>query len=396
MPGDEPPPEYKVYRSRRRLFGGGSGDDGAKLSQLRERDRGPDRPGRSEPGRDERPDYAVHRAGGRRLRLPLPRRDRERGDGARKPIRVGRVVKWVLLVAVGWIVLSLALFMVSATLQRRNTSDAARNVLSSAGNPLTTPNTILVLGGDARQKGNAEPGASVGGPSRSDSILLMRVGGGKSARLSIPRDTVVNIPGHGRAKINAAYAVGGPSLAIQTVEQFLGIDVNHLVEVNFGNFGAFIDALGGINVPTGCVRSDINGGRSNGGYSLRLRAGKNHLSGKQALALARTRHNDCKPAENDLTRAKRQQHILAAIKGRLVSPATFFRAPWVAWQAPKAIRSDMGGPTLLGLFGAVQIGGNAQTRVLKPSGFETLPDGGAGLDVSPDEVRRDVRAFMRG
>jgi LCP family protein required for cell wall assembly len=245
-------------------------------------------------------------------------------------------------------------------------------------------------------KGLAEPGSQIGGPSRSDSILLIRPGGGKSARLSIPRDTVVDIPGHGRTKINAAYAIGGAKLTVTTIKQYLGIEINHVVQVNFDNFPSFIESLGGITVHTGCVVSDINGGRRNGGFSLRLRAGANHIDGRQALALARTRKNKCNPAENDLTRAKRQQKIMQAIKGRLLSPATFFRGPWVAWNAPKAIRSDMGGPSLLGLFAAIEAGGNPKTRVLKPSGFVTLPDGGSALEVSDAEKRREVAAFLRG
>jgi LCP family protein required for cell wall assembly len=366
-------PDYRVYRSKPRLF-----------------DRGGDTLG--EPREDgAQPEYEVQRSGRRLPRLPF----RRRGGGGRR-ITPGRVVKWLLLAVVGWIALSLVLFMVSATIQRKNTSDAARDALTSAGYPLTTPNTILVLGSDARQPGTKEPGADVGGPSRSDSILLIRTGGGTAARLSIPRDTVVDIPGHGRNKINAAYAIGGPALAIETVEQFLGLDVNHLVEVNFGNFPEFIDALGGIDVSTGCVKSDINGGTKNGGYSLRLRGGENHLSGKQALALARTRKNDCNPSENDLTRARRQQKILASIKSRLVSPAAFFRLPWIGWEAPKAIRSDMGGPTLLGVFGAIQTGGDAKDTVLTPTGAETLPDGGAGLDVDQAEVDRAREAFLKG
>ena len=130
-----------------------------------------------------------------------------------------------------------------------------------------------MLGSDARTKGTKEPGANVGGPSRSDTILLMRVGGGRSARLSIPRDTIADIPGHGPDKINAAYAYGGPALAIKTVKAYLGIEVNHLVEVNFANFPDFIDSLGGINYTGGCVVSKINGGFKNGGYTLRLRRG---------------------------------------------------------------------------------------------------------------------------
>ena len=133
--------------------------------------------------------------------------------------------------------------------------------------------------------------------------MLMRVGGGKSARLSIPRDTIVDIPGHGRDKINAAYAYGGPGLATKTVSQYLGIPINHIVEVNFENFPAFIDSLGGINYTGGCVVSNINGGRKNGGTTLRLRRGTHHLNGEQALALARTRKNECNTRQNDLNRA---------------------------------------------------------------------------------------------
>ena len=90
-------------------------------------------------------------------------------------------------------------------------SDAADTELGGAGYPLTSPNTVLVLGSDARTKDSKEPGANkIGQASRSDSILLLRIGGGKNATLSIPRDTVVDIPGSGQNKINAAYAIGGP------------------------------------------------------------------------------------------------------------------------------------------------------------------------------------------
>ena len=188
--------------------------------------------------------------------------------------------------------------------------------------------------------------------------MLMRVGGGKNARLSIPRDTIVDIPGHGRNKINAAYAFGGAALATETIENYLGLKVNHLIEVNFENFPDLIDAMGGITYDGGCVVSKINGGYKNGGYTLRLKKGKTHIDGKQALALARTRKNECNPAENDLTRARRQQKILCAMKSRLLSPGAFLRMPWIAWNTPKALRSDMSGPTLLGLFGALATSGS--------------------------------------
>jgi anionic cell wall polymer biosynthesis LytR-Cps2A-Psr (LCP) family protein len=166
--------------------------------------------------------------------------------------------------------------------------------------------------------------------------------------------------------------------------------------VNFGNFPEFIDSLGGIDVRTGCVVSRINGGNANGGYTLRLRAGENHIDGKQALALARTRKNDCRPSDNDLTRAKRQQKILAAIKDRILSPVTFVRLPLVSWNAPKAIRSDMAGPSLLGMFAASATGGSPATNVLRPTGSTTLPDGGAGLTITDEQKRVAVERFLRG
>ena len=374
-------PDYKVYRSRPRLTKGRDANAADGLQELR--DEAPEAP--RQPG--AAPQYTVHRR--RRLpRLSGLRRSRDRPGPSR--ITGRRVLKWALTAVGAWILLSAVLFLVSAQIQRSNTTEAAQSALKDSGYTLTSANTVLVLGSDARQKGSKEPGANVGGPSRSDSILLIRAGGGKSAKLSIPRDTIVDIPGQGRGKINAAYAIGGPSLTILTVEQYLGIDINHIVEVNFGNFPKFINTLGGIDVKTNCVRSDINGGRSNGGTSLRLKAGENHLSGKQALTLARTRTNKCHPNENDLTRAKRQQDVMAAIKSRLVSPSTFLRLPWVAWEAPKAIRSDMAGPSLFGLFGAVEIGGSPKPVVLGG----VLPGGSVG--VTEDEKRRAVRKFLKG
>ena len=244
-------------------------------------------------------------------------------------------MRWALLGVLAWVTLSAVLFMVSAQIQRGDLARRLGEELAPAPFPLFGANTILVLGSDARTEELAEPGATVGGPSRSDSIMLLRIGGGANASLSIPRDTVVDIPGSGTSKINAAYAIGGARLATRTVKQFLGVEVNHVVEVSFENFPQLVDALGGITVRTGCVISRINGGTSNGGYTLRLRRGEHELDGEQALALARTRKNDCRPAEDDRTRARRQQQIVAAMKDKVTSFETFVRLPWVSWAAPQ-------------------------------------------------------------
>jgi LCP family protein required for cell wall assembly len=355
--------------------------------------------GRDDDGIDPRggdgPDYEVH---GRRRRLdPRGWLRRGRGTGTGRRLTLGRVLRFVAFAALAWMLVSAIVFLISAQIQESKISSKAEGQLSSGGFTLTSPNTVLMLGSDARPKGTKEAGANtIGSPSRSDSILLMRVGGGANATLSIPRDTVVDIPGHGRDKINAAYAIGGPALAIKTVESYLGIDVNHLVEVNFENFPQLIDSLGGVTYKGGCVVSKINGGTRNGGYTLRLKAGEHEIDGKQALALARTRKNDCAKREDDRTRAHRQQKILGAIKDKVISLETFVRLPWVSWAAPRAVQSDMAGPSLLGLVGAELIGGAQKSRVLKASGGVTLPDGGAGLVVDDAEKQSAVQRFLKG
>ena len=103
------------------------------------------------------------------------------------------------------------LFLISSHFERTSPPADVAAVLDPAGFPLTSANNILVLGSDRRQKNSKEPGAETTGSGRSDTIMLIRTGGGHSARLSIPRDTVVEIPGHGLQKINAAHAFGGPA-----------------------------------------------------------------------------------------------------------------------------------------------------------------------------------------
>jgi LCP family protein required for cell wall assembly len=302
----------------------------------------------------------------------------------------------VLGLIVAWLGLSLLLFLASSHFERTSPPADVSAALDPAGFPLTSANNILVLGSDRRQKNSREPGANRSGPSRSDTIMLIRTGGGHAARLSIPRDTVVEIPGHGRQKINAAYAFGGPALSIKVLKRELGIPINHLVEVNFEDFPQLIDAMGGVDYTGDCVISRVNGGFRNGGYTLRLPKGTHHIDGKAALALARTRENLCRPGESDLQRAEHQQALFTAMKNRLLSFSAFIRLPWIAWNAPPTIISDMSGPTLLGLFGSLAIGGTPPTHILRPSGPESLPDGETGLSVSTSEWHAAAARFMHG
>ncbi len=295
-----------------------------------------------------------------------------------------------------WLALSVILFLLSSHFERTSPPSDVDAALTPAGFPLTSANNILVLGSDRRQKNSKEPGAETTGPGRSDTIMLIRTGGGHSARLSIPRDTVVEIPGHGLQKINAAHAYGGPAESISVISHWLGVPINHLVEVNFENFPQLIDAMGGVSYTGGCIVSRLDGGSSNGGYTLRLPAGTHQLNGKQALALARTRENLCEPNETDIQREQHQQALFNDMKSRLMSPSSFLRLPLIAWNAPPAIISDMSGPELLGLFAALSIGGTPPTRVLYPTGAVRLPSGEDGLTVSEGARRAAVARFLAG
>jgi len=367
--------------------------------------------------RSDPPQYTRYRARPRlgrdeRSLLPgEPRRGLEEGDrvlyGRRRGPRALRGDWWrrltpkrvllaVLGLLVGWVLLSLLLFLVSSHFERTPLPSDVSSVLRPAGYPLTSANNILVLGSDRREKGSREPGAETTGFGRSDTIMLIRTGGGHAARLSIPRDTVVEIPGHGLQKVNAAHVYGGPAESVSVIEHWLDIPINHVVEVNFEDFPQLIDAMGGVTYTGGCVVSELSGGTRDGGYTLRLSAGTHHLDGKEALALARTRENRCAPNETDIQREEHQQALFTDMKDQLLSVGSFFRLPWIAWHGPPAIISDMSGPELLGMFAALAVTGTPPTRVLLPTGQATLPNGEEGLTISEAAVRADVARFMSG
>jgi LCP family protein required for cell wall assembly len=295
-----------------------------------------------------------------------------------------------VLAILGWILVAIVAFFVSAQVNG-GVDDKTKEALSGGGSVLTGSN-VLVLGSDERPKGSKEPGAQ-SAAARSDSIIVMHVGFGSVRKLSILRDSQAEIPGHGTQKINAAYALGGAPLTIKTVEGFLGngLKINHVILVSFTNFPDLIDALGGVTVNLKhCIHSN-----SFSGQVVNLSRGEHHLSGKQALAFARVRKNSCAPNEDDRQRAARQQQVIAAMRDRVVSPlnwpGTFLRGPFIAWQAPQAIRSDMHGPGLAALFTDLLTGGSGKSKVLDFSSVN--PDN--SLQIS-ESARADAVDYLLG
>jgi LCP family protein required for cell wall assembly len=253
--------------------------------------------------------------------------------------------------------------MISAQMEE-GVSAKAKDSLSTKGS-LFSGSTILVLGTDQRTGDSIDKTQE--GPPRADTIMLVHAAFGSVRKLSIPRDVRVEVPGHGTNKINAAYALGGPSLTVETVESFLGngLEIDHLMEVDFEDFPALIDSLGGVTVdsPTKVCSPPFD----NFWKGLKFRKGENKLDGAKALGYARIRKNDCAPNEDDRDRARRQQEVLAAMRSQAISPTTFLRLPWVSWRAPKTLKTDMRGPALMGLFADLASGGSGDPQVLETS-----------------------------
>jgi LCP family protein required for cell wall assembly len=279
-----------------------------------------------------------------------------------------RLLKYLVRFCVCWVVLSIVLFFISASGGNLPGGSATTNALASGGPMLFSANNVLVVGLDVRPKtgySSHEAGSNYNEKNAAtDTLMIWHVGGGVSRRLSIPRDTLVDIPGCGMAKINAAWACGGPQETIKVVEKLTGLQINHMIVVSLGNFVKFIDDIGGVTVNTPRICSEISGGAANGGYTLNLRSGSHHLTGVQAVTLARTRDNRCNPAYTDLNREKMQQGIINGIKSQLFSAHAFIHLPWASWDAPKAIQTDMGPVTLGQLFVAAEIGGSSKPVTL--------------------------------
>lgn len=398
------PPEYKVYRSRKGLVPRLRSPD---LSGLRERTPRAPKWWR----RDKQPDESE-----------LPGR-RRRWSGK-------RVLKWVGVAALGWILLSFLAFAVSAQLQSFKLAGEAKDALH--GNPLLLPSaqTILVLGTDARPPDTQEPGAAPSeqcfeqqargeaphdpcfqGEFRADTLMLIRAGGGAFRKLSIPRDSYAEIPGQSPEKINAAFAFGGAKAQIEAVENFLDVEIDHVAIVNFTGFEDLIDAVGGVvvDVPHK-ICADISGGAGGGqgGVTLRLGKGENTLNGEKALAYSRVRKvSECPgPGKSayslgydDTDREQAQQAVINGIKDRLTDPLrlpyNFIHGPIIGWDAPKAFVSDMGFLTMPQLVLSAAIGGSGPTDVLCSKG--ECPPGPAGsLEVPESARRRAINRLLNG
>lgn len=239
--------------------------------------------------------------------------------------------RWVLLTALG-LVLALVMavagvgaYYTKTALDGLNSVKREKDLIDTSyqGRPAEVPVAegekyaplnIALMGTD--QRSTAERG-------RSDVLLILHISGDrKSAYLiSLPRDYWVPIPGHGTAKINAAYSWGGPALAVKTVEQLLDVPIDHTALINFEGFANVIDAIGGVSV------YNKHGSEIDGVY---FPEGQIELTtGSDALLFVRDRYG---LPNHDFDRTERQRDVIKAVvekllsRGVLTSPETFRNA----------------------------------------------------------------------
>jgi LCP family protein required for cell wall assembly len=301
------------------------------------------------------------------LRRPAPRR---------RPRRIVAAILGVLAL----VVIACAGYVDRAMQRTDALADYPGRIANTAGT------NWLIVGSDSRagltpdQEARLTTGdeAAAGG-GRTDTIMLMHIpaliGNGQLTLVSLPRDSSVPLAGHGRVKLNTTYAVGGPTLLVQTVEKVTGVHVDHYAEIGFGGFAGLVDDVGGVQMcPTEPISDPLAG--------LNIPAGCQVLDGPQALGYVRTRHTP----RGDLDRVVHQREFLGALIARASSPAVLlnpFHSVPLAIDAPKTITADNGDHVwdLARLGWALRSlsSGNAVTETVPIAGFGPVTDGSSGV-----------------
>lgn len=284
---------------------------------------------------------------------PPPQASRPGGGAGAVPPRSSRrrrkrhpVRRAVLLLMLAWVV-----FMVGTpafALLRGTVVETA----PAGERPADQPGrTILLVGSDAREDLTAEERSRLGtgsdGGLRTDTMLLLYVPPtGNSALVSLPRDSLVSVPGHGMNKLNAAYSLGGASLLVETVEQNTGVRVDGYMEIGFVGLVEVVDAVGGIEV---CPESPMQDQDAH----IDIPAGCQTLDGVTSLGYVRMRKSD---PRGDLGRIERQREVIGKVMEKAASPASILN-PVTYWKlnmaaAKSVARGDDTGVAALASIGS--------------------------------------------
>jgi LCP family protein required for cell wall assembly len=253
--------------------------------------------------------------------------------------------------------------------------------------------TWLLVGSDSRQGLTPEQQAELTtgddiGNGRTDTILVVHVPGLGSdtatTMVSLPRDSYVDIPGHGEDKINAAFSIGGAPLLAQTVEEATGIRLDHYAEIGFEGFAVMVDAVVGVTMcPPEPVVDPLAG--------IDLPAGCQKLDGRTALGYVRTRATP----RADLDRMINQRQFMSALMHRSASPAVLLNPlRWypLTHAAADAVTVDSGAHVWDLARLAWALHGNVTTTTV-PIGEFTASDSGSVVVWDGDAASRLFQAM---
>lgn len=322
---------------------------------------GRDRP---EPVASERP-----RRSDRDLQQARPERSRR----PRRRPRL-RTLKWVLAL---WLA-----FLIAVPVWAVASIDKVAFEPEDGERPAATGGTTyLLVGSDSREGLTAEQRREYGTGDaegrRTDTIMLLHTGSGPNVLISIPRDSLVEIPGYGTTKVNAAYAFGGAPLLTQTLENELGLRIDEYVEIGMGGLVNVVDAVGGIEVCTPKRLVDRQA-------ALRLRRGCSEVDGTTALAFARTRKTQTR---GDIDRGTNQRQVIAKIGDKVASP-------WSVINPIRYVRLNRAGSTSVKVgegTGPIAMAGFAwaMTRTAEPNGMTcTMPISDLAVTLDRERVDR--------
>lgn len=270
---------------------------------------------------------------------------------------------------------------------RVNTNIGRTDALSGA---VDTPGTTWLIAGSDSREGTAEANSGVEG-QRSDTILLLhQATNGTAILVSLPRDTYVEIPGHGHNKLNAAFSEGGPALLVSTVEGLTGLTIDHYVQIGFNGVAQVVDGVGGINLCWDQTFSDRMTG-------LNWQAGCHDVDGPTALLFARMRYSD---PLGDIGRTQRQRLVISSTLKKALSPEVLInpaRQVALADAGAAALTVDRSAQTMdIGRLAlALRKAGDTGLQGVPPiASLGYNPGGGVGSTVKLDESR--TPAFWEG
>ncbi len=269
----------------------------------------------------------------------------------------------------------------STTSTESSVSSASSETTQPVKEPSPSAMNLLVIGSDRRANN-----PSAGG--RSDTLMVVHIDPDRNylSVLSLPRDLRVNVPGHGMAKLNTAFAYGGPALAIRTIKQTTGININHYLEVGFDSFSGIVDSLGGVYLDVD--QRYFSDGRLY--EAINLYPGYQLLDGADALDYVRFRHD----RNADFGRMERQQRFMTAVREQAMGWNLPFKLPGLISSLFSNVTTDLGANDILRLasWGIRLSGDNIRTITLR--GTTPTINGQSFVVVSNTQLAKAVAQLL--